>query len=67
MVIVVAIKAGAPKQSVTLEGAATVAALREKLQAHKMLASVNGDTVQDDALVLVDGDVVTFTEQVKGA
>ena len=64
--IVIAIKAGAPKQSVTLGDKATVAQLRSNLQADKMLASVNGDSVQEDT-ELADGDVVTFTEQVKGA
>ncbi len=64
--IVIAIKEGAPKQSVELADNATVAQLREKLSASGLLASVNGDSVSDET-ELADGDVVTFTGQVKGA
>lgn len=64
--IVIAIVGGAPKKSVELVGDATVGKLRTQLEAGNKLASVNGDA-SDDAQMLADGDVVTFTEQVKGA
>lgn len=64
--IVIAIVAGAPKKSVEVAAGANLGDLRAQLQAGKMLASVNGDAAQDGT-VLSDGDVITFTEQVKGA
>lgn len=64
--IVIAIVGGAPKKSVELAGEATVGKLRQQLEAGNKLASVNGDPAEDDQ-ALADGDIVTFTEQVKGA
>lgn len=64
MATVIVLKAGSAKQLVEAQ---TLADLRASQQASGMLATVNGDTVNDDSLVLQEHDYVTFTEQVKGA
>lgn len=67
MIQVVYQKQGGERQLSAQAESYSLAQIRELASAAGLLASVNGDAVTDDSVMLEDNDFVSFTEQVKGA